>query len=95
MNLSYHRSESVDKPLEIEVGVTTAYFRKDIRLTEMKNDDGNIYTMWVYQEATVPKEDFNGVMNQFLLEQQRVSTSDQMTIMEAIADLYETIATLM
>lgn len=56
MNLIYAQSESAMRPQEMEVGVTTVYLRRNIAETVRENPDGGTVTMYVYQEAQMPKD---------------------------------------
>lgn len=44
------------RPQEMEVGVTTVYLRRNIAETVRENPDGGTVTMYVYQEAQMPKD---------------------------------------
>lgn len=95
MKLDYIYAESTVKPSEVELGKTTAYVRKDIHQVE---------SMWVYQEAKMPIEKFdeyskiaavtNSATAVRLEDGQENGDNNQLIIMEALADLYEMIATM-
>lgn len=57
MNLVYHRSESGDRPKEIQVGITTVYFRKNIIEKQHFCDNETYTTMYVYDEAKLTKDE--------------------------------------
>lgn len=93
MELQYTHAESTVKPQSLEMGVTTVYLRKDIREVKRKNEqDGSMQTYWSYDEAQMSTEEFNANANAILVDEQKASTDSQLTIMEAIADLYDVIA---
>ena len=96
MELNYKYSESTVKPQEIEIGKTTVYFRKDIA-TEERTFDDYTQTFYVYQEAKIPLYEFRKKAdNQAMINAMRGADNkdNQLIIMEAIADLYDVIATL-
>lgn len=57
MILTYVQSESAIRPLEMEVGATTVYFRKDISQEQRENTDGTQTTVYVCQEAQLSKDE--------------------------------------
>lgn len=59
MELKYTTAESTIRPKEIEVGVTTVWFRKNIVKTERIDNIGvrDPVTMYVYDEAKLSKDD--------------------------------------
>lgn len=65
MTLNYYASESDLMPEEIDVesSPTTVYFRKDIH-TEERPDEmtGETRTVYVYQEAKIPRSEYNEYM---------------------------------
>lgn len=97
----YVLTESTVKPLSIEVGTDTVYLRKDITEESRADMEGKAVKYWKYQEAKMTPEEFNdysAILNtqsvvQLVTGQENASNS-QMIIMDAIADLYETIATM-
>ena len=93
MELQYAHAESIVKPQSLEMGLTTVYLRKDIREMKRKNEhDDSVQTYWSYEEAQMSPEEFNSNANAILVDEQKASTDGQLTIMEAIADLYDAIA---
>lgn len=112
MELIFNKSESAVRPVEIEKSKRTVFIRQNIVEEERMDTEGNVYTMWVYEEAKLSHEEFdkyasfiaaknaiNGVNDSSnivsLLNGQENGDNNQLTIMEALADLYETIATMM
>lgn len=101
MKLVYKHTESVVEPSEIEICGNTVYIRKDI-MSEEREGFSDAITFWTYQEATLSLDEFeeyskvanaktaNGV-DQIMVNQETGDTN-QLIIMEAIADLYEAIA---
>lgn len=93
MKLNYTHSESTVKPVEIERGKRTVYIRKNIVETE---------TGWSYEEAKLTPDEFTAYSEYLvihnvsqLLDGQQNGDNNQLIIMEAIADLYDVIATMM
>ena len=73
MEMTYTPSESTVKQPEIEVGVTTVYFRrnyKQIERTRMEGEEPEI--LWSYEEAALNKDEALLV----LAEQQKAHTQD-------------------
>jgi len=71
--MTYTPSESTVKQPEIEVGVTTVYFRrnyKQIERTRMEGEEPEI--LWSYEEAALNKDEALLV----LAEQQKAHTQD-------------------
>lgn len=60
MELTWINSESTERPneLDLEISPTTVYFRRNIREEERTDEDGNGYIMFVYEEATMSKEEY-------------------------------------
>lgn len=56
----WHRSESTVKPSEVDDSMSKiyVYLRKNITSEERTNEDGSTTTWYVYDEATVKKEDY-------------------------------------
>lgn len=110
MNLEYTYSESTIKPQEIEAGKTTVYFRKDIDAEERTYDDHTytFYTyqearmpieefrkMAEIQASVNAVKGVNDSENiSQIVENGSDSTNNQLILMEAIADLYDIIATM-
>lgn len=105
MNISYVKSESFVEPKVVEIGPTTAYIRKDIS----KNDGTGAYTYLEakmsikdfeqYSSELTMQNAINGIKDSSnisrLLDGQENGDNNQLIIMEAIADLYDTIASMM
>lgn len=86
MNIVYKSVVSATKPSEIKFGLNTVYLRKDI--SEIKHDDETV--LWSYQEAALTLDEYKEYSN---LAQQNLD-NNQLIIMDAIADIYEAIASL-
>lgn len=58
MQLTYHIAESLVRPKELQVGITTVWFRKNIK-EEQRTDEmtGETFTMYVYEEAKLSKDE--------------------------------------
>ena len=92
MALKYTRSESTIKPSEIEICKNTVYIRKDIT-SEERTDNGVTFDFWVYQEATLSLSEFEEYSR--LASVKNINGKDNLLIiMDAIADLYEMIASI-
>lgn len=85
--MKFVKSQSRKKPLLIEVSGDIAYVRKNVT-AEIIED--NIF--YIYDEAELTIEEFNAYANTILISGQEESTSNQLIIMEAMADMYETVA---
>lgn len=94
MEITYRYSESTVKPNVIDICGDTVYLRKNISEFNREDEQGNQITYWSYQEANITTEEFNKNANVILLSDLKSSGNDQLAIMEAIADLYEIIATM-
>lgn len=74
MDLVYTTHESAVKQPELEVGVTTVYFRRNFqqveRPTHMDGEEPEL--IWTYEEATLNKDE----ALQYLAEQSKVLTQD-------------------
>ena len=84
MELNYRTAMSTIKPAEVEFGLSTVYFRKNIAFLNEPN-------MWIYQEAEVSKEEYEA----WYKTAPKSTEDNQLIIMEAIADLYDTIANML
>lgn len=96
MELNYVNSESSIKPLAVELAKHGVYLRKDI--SEFKKEDITYYS---YKECFLTNEEFNAYQTELnvnslnsLLNAQDNSDSNQLAMMEAIAELYSMIADL-
>lgn len=96
MQLKYRQSESTVRPEEVEVCANTVYLRKDIEEVVREDDefDGEPQKMWTYQEAAVPKDEFNQNAGALMIAAQKTGDGDRLAIMEALADLYDVMATV-
>lgn len=102
MNLNYILAESTIRPLPIEIYKNIVYLRKDIVSKEVTDTENNTSTLWTYQEAKLTPSEFNEYskvlmvnnMSQ-LISGQENGDNNQLIIMEAIADLYDAIASIM
>lgn len=94
MNLDYKYSESRVKPTEIEIGKHSVALRRNITEEERTNTDGDRLTFWVYEEARMSHEEFAEYSNYMMLADQKNSKDNQLILMEAIVDLYETVLNL-
>lgn len=61
MTLNWYTSESTIRPkeLDLDCSPTTVYFRRNIREEQREDEDGTKYTMFVYEEATLPKTEYS------------------------------------
>ena len=94
MTLTYRPSESTVRPVEIEKSKHTVFLRKDIIEEERKDFDGNSYVCYTYQEAKLSHKEFDEYASIMLMNGQANGDNNQMIIMEALADLYDAIASL-
>ena len=94
MELIYRPSESTVRPVEIEKAKHTVFLRRNIVEEERKDADGNVYAMWVYEEAKLSHEEFGKYASFMLVAGQANGDNNQMIIMEALADLYDAIANM-
>lgn len=81
------KSQRMSKPQLIEVSGSVAYIRRGVTEEVI-----NGLTCYNYEEAELTIEEFNAYANKTLMNGQENSTNNQLAIMEAFADLYETIA---
>lgn len=89
MDLEYVQSESTIKPQLIEVRPEIVYLRKDIT-SRVDNQSAPPTTIYTYKEAQLSIEQFNAHANKLLMTGQEDANNNQLAIMEAFADLYET-----
>lgn len=94
MELNYRFSESTERPEQVQVGYNTVYLRKDIKESKTTDEDGITTVYYTYQEAPVPLDEFNRNASAFLISNQMDGDSARLTMMEALADLYESLMTL-
>lgn len=95
MELIYYKSHSMVKPAELEKAKHTVFIRKNFVEEE---------TGWSYDEAKLSHEDFDKYCKLKSLEDssnisslvggQENGDNNQLIIMEAIADLYDMIASM-
>lgn len=93
MNLEYRHSESTNKPNEIEKCKTTVYLRKNITKVIRTDENNNEITFWVYDEAKMSLNEFEEY-SKLMEAKKALNDENQMIIMEAIADLYDTISNI-
>ena len=104
MEIVYGYSASTVKPEELETTKSTVYLRKDITSKVEKSEDGTETTWCEYKEATLTPAEFaeyqkllavqNATDIVTLKSGQETGDANQLAIMEAIADLYEAVATI-
>ena len=101
MVLVYETVYSTTEPKPVEIGKTTVYFRKDITSVDRMSPLDEPYKEYTYQEASMSLEEYEKYSKEHgtssltqLVSGQKVGDDNQLTIMEAIADLYEVIANL-
>ena len=60
MNLGWYRSESKVRPLEVDTTTSKKYIylRTNIEEVQMRNDDGESYTIFNYDEAKLTPEEY-------------------------------------
>lgn len=107
MELIYRPSESTVRPVEVEKSKHTVFLRKDIVEEER---DGSVYYTYQeaklshaefneYSSFIAAKNAINGVNDSTnicnLLDGQAIGDNNQLIIMEALADLYDVIASMM
>lgn len=102
MNLKYILVESTIRPSPIEFYKNIVYLRKDITSREVVDGENNTSVLWTYQEAKLSPSEFNEyskvlMVNNMtqLISGQENGDNNQLIIMEAIADLYDAIASIM
>lgn len=68
MNVIYRKAESNTRPLDIEVTSSSkyVYIRRNINEETRQEDEGKPYTMYVYEEALLTKDDWEGYKNELL-----------------------------
>ena len=57
-------------------------------------ENGDKLTFWVYEEARMSHEEFAEYSNYMIIADQKNSKDNQLILMEAIVDLYETVLNL-
>lgn len=67
---------------ELIIGVDTVYIHTDIKKLDQKDEQGNDMNLYQYHEVQYSKDEYIKLLNSQVTETQ-----------EAIADIYETIAT--
>lgn len=104
----YNYSESVVRPVNVEKSKHTVYIRKDFSEKSRTDGFGNETTYWTYQEAKMTHEEFSEYSKMLTAQNAMSNASDipkiisgqengdnnQLIIMEAIADLYDMIASM-
>lgn len=99
MEIKYKKSESTEKPIMIEAQPKNIILRKNIQEEIRTSSDGTKVKYYVYDEAMLTRDEFNNystLINSInttdLVSGQVLSGDNQMTIMEAITDIYNLIA---
>ena len=99
MEIKYKKSESTEKPIIIEAQPKNIILRKNIQEEIRTSSDGTKVKYYVYDEAMLTRDEFNNystLINSInttdLVSGQVLSGDNQMTIMEAITDIYNLIA---
>ena len=95
MEPEYRYSESTVRPQQVQISGDTVYLRKDIKESKREDMDGVTVSYWTYQEAALSKEEFNQNASALLMSGQKNGDGDRLAIMEAIADLYDVLATML
>ena len=103
MTLTYVKSESTIKPDVVSIEKTTVYLRRNI-VEEIRTYKDISMTFYVYEEATLTHEEFSKYSNELaainsahiaqLVTNGADTTDNQLILMEAIADLYDIIASM-
>lgn len=101
MKVTYIKSESTVKPDVVSIEKTTVYVRRNI-VEEVRTYEDVSTTFYVYEEAALSHEEFSKYSNELaainsayiaqLVSEGADSTNNQLILMEAIADLYDAIA---
>ena len=99
MELNYRYSESTVRPVEVEKSKHTVFLRRNIVEEDRTDSRGNTTTFYVYEEAKLSHEEFDKYASIAVLQNlsnlasgQAIGDNNQLIIMEALADLYEAIA---
>lgn len=89
MEFIFKKVESTVRPKVLERNASSVYIRKNITSEQRSDSLGNDITFWVYEESKLSEDEFElySVMNDNI-------SDNQLTIMEAIADLYDIIASM-
>lgn len=60
MDLNWYTSESCVRPQEVDLNSSplTVYFRRNIHEEQRTDIDGTVYTVYVYDEAAMPKSEY-------------------------------------
>ena len=93
MNIIYKPAVSTVKPEIMEIGKTTVFLRMGIQKEERTDAAGNTTTFWTYQEAKMSLDEFEKY-SKLVTARKSVYDENQMIIMEAIADLYDIVASI-
>lgn len=104
MNVTYVKSESTVKPDVVSIEKTTVYMRRNI-VEEIRTYEDVSTTFYVYEEAALTHEEYAKYSNEIdainsahiaqLVAEGADNTNNQLILMEAIADLYDVIASMM
>lgn len=102
MKPNYLPAESTEKPQLIEMGNDTVYLRKDFAEETRENMDQTVVKYWIYLEAKMSPSEFNEYANVLfagntteLIDSQKNVDNNQLAIMEAFTDLYDSITTML
>lgn len=106
MKLNYFYAESTEQPVVVETSNSgTVFLRKDITSETRVDEEGRPTIYWCYQEAKLTSEEFAAyanlltALNSNNIDTIKTSTENsgdnQLTIMEALADLYVMISELL
>lgn len=86
MQLIYNKAESSIRPKEIEVGVTTVYFRKNIVEVQRTDDfaDGEPYTMFTYDESKITKDQAIDILANSIIDTDKMAVDHEfrLTLLE-------------
>jgi hypothetical protein len=98
------KTESTVKPDIVSIEKTTVYMRRNI-VEEIRTYNGVSTTFYVYEEAALTHEEYSKYSNELAaINSDRIAqlvangadtTDNQLILMEAIADLYDVIASMM
>lgn len=106
MKLEYHTVESTVKPETVESIGDIVYIRKD--LSQITHEYGDDVKYWSYKEAIMRRDEFDLYSKLFsidnakmpehiseIIDTQKLDNDNQLTLMNAIADLYELLEELL
>lgn len=78
MKLNYRKSESAELPEAIDTtsSKTSVYLRKNIAEKERKDEDGNAYQYYEYDEAKMTKEEYEKYLDELAVADIRQQRAD-------------------